>query len=747
VDENLLSHDPVLWFDGFRLDRRDGLFRKLDNGRWEPVVLGSRALDVLRALVEGRGALVSKQALMDAAWPGMAVEDSNLTVQISALRRVLDDGRATGSGILTVIGRGYRFLPDVTAEPPAFPADTMEPYAEPAEAPPIGSQPMAESIDRAGSSRRSRLLVWLAALLLVSVLGFGGAIAWRFWGSNQTLPITAPRLSIVVLPFQNLSGDPNEDYLADGMTDDLTTGLSNIPEAFVIANASARTYKGKAVDARQVGRELGVRYVVEGSTRRAGAVLRVNVQLISTETGAHVWSDRVDEPIADLAAGQDAILARMRGTLGVSLIEIEIARGRRAPPSTPDAFDLILRARSLRNQPENRQRFEEALSLYDQALRLDPSSVLALTGAAAMLIQSRNSWNGWFNAEDQERVKTLVARAREIAPASEEVLGVYAAWLSVETDCRQSMPAARRMIETYPNPWFGYGLLSNCLIITGRSEEAIPLMEKVIRLNPRSAGLANRFNFIGSAHLFLGRNEQAIAWLERALAVDPERRDDFGGGTKRKLAAAYAHAGKDAEARRALAAADKDWPFDTVRGHFPDDINPAFAAQVRNYQEGLRRAGGRDHAEEDADFGVPGYAILRSDLVGYTPAITPGAPTIRTTELPRFIAERKPVIIDPLTYFWGQSIPGAVGLKNAGIGGTLSDRAQERLGRKMVELTGGDLSKPIVAVGWNSERFDGYNLALRLVALGYTNVHWYRGGREAWEAAGLPETELTPQDW
>ena len=168
---------------------------------------------------------------------------------------------------------------------------------------------------------------------------------------------------------------------------------------------------------------------------------------------------------------------------------------------------------------------------------------------------------------------------------------------------------------------------------------------------------------------------------------------------------------------------------------------------MRDYQEGLRRAGERDHAEEDADFGVRADALLRADIDGLTPTTAPGLTTIRTADLPRFIEARQPVIVDPLLYFWGRSIPGAIGLRNAGIGGTLTDGAQERLGRKMAELTGGDLSKPIVAVGWNSERFDGRNLALRLVALGYTNVHWYRGGREAWEVAGLPETQLVPREW
>jgi adenylate cyclase len=708
-------------------------------------MLGSRALDVLTALVRHPGELMTKQALMEAAWGNVAVEESNLSVQISALRRALDEGRAGNSCLQTVIGRGYRFLSAVTVE--ASESALAQPPNESTEISASHRDPPLQMAPATGPRRRPALLLTLIAGLILAVFGLGAVMIGWSGGAARDGPTVPPRLSLAVLPFQNLSGDPGEDYLAEGVTDDLTTGLSHIPEAFVIASASTRTYKGRSVDPRQIGLELGVRYLVEGSTRRSGAALHVNVQLIATETGAQVWSDQFDEPIADLAAGQDAILARMRGTLGVNLIEIEIARGRRAPPSSPDAFDLILRARALRNLPQEPRRFDEALSLYEQALRLDPSSVLAMTGAATVLLQKPRSRYTWPMPTNDAHIAALVTRAREIAPLSEEVQGVYAHWVWSETGCRQGIPAARHMIDSFPNPTLGYGLLAECLIITGRSEEAIPLMEKVIRLNPRETYLAPRFSTIGSAHLFLGHYEEAIKWLERSLAVNPALPDGSPGGRRRKLAAALVLSGHEAEARRWLAAADKDWPFDTVRGHWPDDNNLVFAAQVRMYQEGLRRLGERDHADEDADFGVRPDATPHPDVVGYTPMTNPAAPTIRTPDLPRFIAEQHPVIIDPLSYFWGRSLPGAVGLGNAGFGGAISDDARERLRRVMADLTGGDASKPIIAVGWNSERFDGYNLALRLVALGYTNVRWYRGGREAWEVAGLPETDLTPQDW
>jgi hypothetical protein len=160
----------------------------------------------------------------------------------------------------------------------------------------------------------------------------------------------------------------------------------------------------------------------------------------------------------------------------------------------------------------------------------------------------------------------------------------------------------------------------------------------------------------------------------------------------------------------------------------------------------LRLAGERDHAAEDADFGVPPDA-LHASFIGLTPISAPGARTIRTADLATFLARVRSIVLDTGSYSWGRLIPGAIGLLNAGIGGTFTDSAQDRLRAKMSQLTKGDLSMPVVAVGWNSERFDGRNLALRLVALGYTQVYWYRGGREAWEAASLPEIDLPLQQW
>jgi tetratricopeptide (TPR) repeat protein len=256
---------------------------------------------------------------------------------------------------------------------------------------------------------------------------------------------------------------------------------------------------------------------------------------------------------------------------------------------------------------------------------------------------------------------------------------------------------------------------------------------------------------MGLALLLLGRDEESIVWTQRALAANPNGDANDRAQLNIRLAAAHARLGQLDEAHRAIAEANRIWPYDTVRKHWPDDRSSrAHAEQIERYQAALRLAGERDHAEEDADFGVAPDDKLHTadwDLAGLTPTTTPGVTTIHTAELERLLGEGEPIVIDPLLNSWGRSIPGAVGLKRVGGGGSTSDTTQDRLRRKMQALTKGDLSKPIVAVGWNSERFDGRNLALRLVALGYTHVYWYRGGREAWEVNGLRETAVDVQDW
>ncbi len=812
----------TLAFEGWRFDRHlRRLLRQEAGGAWTPVPIGSRALEILAVLLEQPGALVSKDAIMDAVWPAASVEPNNLTVQISALRQVLDHGRTEGSCIQTVAGRGYRFvvpiLPPESAPRPipppppdgnagaAVPASeggadlggpgamtplvthrgpatgamtpsadrgvpatdvttplvnhggpatgTMTPSAD-LGVPPTGTRP---PVGAPGSSRlvqswrRGRIAVLpIAFCVAIGVLLLVGR-GHHFWRGE---PPTRPRLSLVVLPFENLGGDAKDDYLADGITDDLTSDLSHITGAFVIARQSAYSYKGKPEDVRKIGTDLGVRYVIEGSVRRIGAALMVNVRLTSAETGAELWSDRFDEQVAELAAGQEPIVARMRTELGISIIDIESARSLRDRPTDPDAFDLVLRARSLLHQPPGPQQYRQTRALYEQALARDPSSVPATLGLGMALLLMAQNQGSWATAEDMRHAEKLLTQAQAAGSNTELMFNLRVQWLQAQGRFQDSSTIAKELIERFPNDESGYFDLAQNLTALGRAAEAIPLEEKAIQVNPRSSWIFARYRDMGYALLLLGRDQDAIDYLERSLALNLVD-SRFRAMTYRRLAAAYARTGQLAKAREDVAAADRLWPYETVRmhrqyvgasfvsDHFPD---PVFAEQIGRYQDAVRLAGERDHADEDADFGVPADAALH-DFVGLTPMSAPGVKTIRTADLARYLAQAHPVVIDTVSYPWGRSIPGAIGLKSAGVGGSVTDVAQTELRRAVQALTHGDVATPIVAVGWNAERFDGRNLALRLAALGYTQVYWYRGGREAWEAADMPETELAVRDW
>jgi adenylate cyclase len=725
------SYD-VRVFGPFRFDRRGGvLLRCDDEGRYLPVSIGSRALAVLSALIARPGDLVSRDEMMRVVWPGTVVEEGNLAVQISALRRVLDAGTQGESCIQTVSGRGYRFVSRVTRQEDVSPAAGPVPATD-------ATRALSSVAPKWASGRlwrRPTAVSGAAAIvvLLMAVWWHGG------WLTRTSVP---QRLSIVVLPFANLSGDPTDDYLVDGITDDLTTDLSRLPGMFVIARESAYTYRGRTVDVRKIGEELGVRYVLEGSVRKLGEMLRVNAQLVATETGAHLWADRFDQQLNDLSAGQGAIVDRIGQTLDVALTDVETARSKRERPTNPDAFDLILRARALGLHPMGTREKAERLALYDQALRLDPTSVLARTGLASALIRT------WRAGDELERAARLLADAAAIDPNHHLVQSAAAFLLYAQGRYTESIYSFQRVISDYPNDDGSFAQIAICLLNTGRTEESIAMTQTAMRLNPRSGFNWSRYDTMGLALLLLGRDEESIIWNQRALAANPNGDADERSQINVRLAAAYARLGQLNEAHRAISEANRIWPYDTVRKHNPDGSpSRVYVEQVDRFQAALRLAGERDHAEEDADFGVAPDDGLHADLARLTPTTVPGVTTIHTAELERLLAEGAPIVIDPLLYSWGRSIPGAVGLKRAGWGGSTSDAMQDRLRRKMKELTKGDLSKPVVAVGWNSERFDGRNLALRLVALGYTNVYWDRGGREAWEVAGLPETEVNLQEW
>jgi PQQ-dependent catabolism-associated CXXCW motif protein len=563
----------------------------------------------------------------------------------------------------------------------------------------------------------------------------------------------APRLSLVVLPFANVGGDPRDDYLADAITEDLTTDLSRLPNFLVIARHSAATYKDKPADLRRVGEELGVRYVVEGSARRLGNILRVNVQLVSTETNTHVWAGRFDQNVTELGVGQEEIVSRLRAVLGVQVSDAESARSVRERPNNPDASDLLLRGESLLRDA-GPSKWQAAAALFEQALRLDPSSVGAMCSLIGTLIDAFviPDYPTRGNEELLAQAANLAATASAIEPEGERVIRARGALLRAQGHWAEAIATLQRVIDLYPNNPSGYRLLGFTKLAVGQAEEAIGLLQRSIRVDPLSPYNRHSYARIGTCLLLLGRDEASIEWQQRALAVGAMAPPIWRAQCYLFMASAFALMERVSDARRALAEANRLWPFGTVRSLPPTMTprglpDPVYLMQMRHVQDGLRLTGVRDHADEDADFGVTADAVLHTDLIARTPTTVPGARAVRTSDLVSLISRLKPILIDVALDSWGRSIPGAVGLQGTGHGANFSDRVQTRFNRKIRDLTSGDLTKPIVVFCVNSERFTGYNLALRLVALGYTDVYWYRGGVEAWQTNNLSESDLTLENW
>jgi TolB-like protein/class 3 adenylate cyclase/Flp pilus assembly protein TadD len=364
--------------------------------------------------------------------------------------------------------------------------------------------------------------------------------------SSIAQPLMAPRLSIVVLPFANLSNDPEQQYFADGITEDVTTDLSRIANSFVISRNTAFTYRDKRVDTKQIGRELGVRYVLEGSVRRSANKVRVNAQLIDAETDAHLWAEQFDGDISDLFAVQNEITSRIAIELNVELSRREAAR----PSERPEALDFILRGRAAYWKGPNRDQSTETLGLYERALALDPHSVEAQSQVANLLaVRAGRGWSE-YPAADFHRAEELLGKALTAAP--NDWLAHYAkgAVLRWQGRCEEAIPEYERALLLNPNWLNSLDQLAWCKLMTGTIEDAIPLVEQAIRLSPRDPYTANFYGRIGQVHLLQSRLVEAIHWLEQARSANPDGYFFHG-----YLASAYALNGESERAAVELAEA------------------------------------------------------------------------------------------------------------------------------------------------------------------------------------------------
>jgi DNA-binding winged helix-turn-helix (wHTH) protein/TolB-like protein/tetratricopeptide (TPR) repeat protein len=732
--------DVTFEFGEFRLNRRTGELCRVDTDPPAPLPIGRRALDVLCVLLDRQGQLVTKHELMDAAWAGLTVEENNLTVQISALRRLLDRG-AERSCIETIPGRGYRFLLPVRR--------VAENGADPAEAPAHAGGVVETPGAPAPRIARRHWLGGLAGSAVV-LAGAGGLAAFE-WGGLTRSKGPPPRLSVAVLPFEAERGDPVLEHYVDVVTETLTTDLASLvclgyfSPSLVAPHQAAVAQSDKYPDAKAVGAALEVRYVLTGRVRRVPDKLQVSVELVSTETGALLWSERYeDEPEAALA--EPRVMARwVRPGLVTQLIHIEAARGQRERPDHPDAIDLVLQGKSWEFQAPSPQRIAKSRECFERALQVDPASVHAMTALAnALLLVMWTS--GQPPPGGMGRIEKLISDAETLQPNNPEMLWDRALLLWFRGRWLATEAAFQRLYTSYPTYNGAEFMLGRCYLILGKTDHAIRMFQFSIRQSPKHFFIWVRYHALAMALLLVGRPDEAVSWEQRALAAHPENSPSLLAEQYLTLASAHAAMGRNEEARDAIAQAVRRWPFATVRGYWNGSRpSPQFAAQLVRVEAELRSAGLRDHADENTETGLQPQAGLRADLIGPTPGTVPGAHTIRTSGLVEALAAQPPLIID--TAGTGRSIQGAIGLLGSGSGGGLDDPLQVRLHRKIDSLTRGKHDASIVTLDWNAERWGGYNLALRLAALGYTRVSWYRGGQESWQTNGCPTADLVADDW
>jgi TolB-like protein/class 3 adenylate cyclase/lipopolysaccharide biosynthesis regulator YciM len=408
---------------------------------------------------------------------------------------------------------------------------------------------------------------------------------------NPITSLNAPRLSIVVLPFVNLSNDPQQEYFAEGITDDLTTDLSRISGSFVIARNTAFTYKGKQIDAKQIGRELGVRYVLEGSVRRVDDQVRVNVQLVDGESGAQLWADRFDTDRANLGQAQDEITGRLARTLNLELVEASVRRSEQERAVDPDARDLVMRGWALSNRMASAATREEAQRAFERALEIDPESVDARIGLGEVLV-SGEDMEGGSNSLHQNitRAEQLLLEAFERDPKRSRahlVMGLIRRWQGRLPDSKIELEAA---IALDPNQASGHRQLGVTLMFLGQPEAAIPQLDKSTRLSPHDPFIALNYNALGRCHLFLGQLDEAIDLLRKARTTSP--RYYF---IHLNLAAALGLRGDLNEARAALAEGVKLRPelnsLARLRATVVSNNIEYLRLREKTTEVGLRRAG------------------------------------------------------------------------------------------------------------------------------------------------------------
>jgi len=515
-------------FDNFELDtdsfelRRDG----------DILTVEPKVFELLSYLMAHRDRMVSKDELFEQVWRGRIVSDSALSSQIKAARRVLGDDGRKQLFLKTIHGRGFRFVGDVET--------TVDP----------GSRPPAAQVPELGDK----------------------------WIGHLPLP---DKPSIAVLPFENMSGDPEQEYFSDGITEDIITEISKISGLFVIARHSSFVYKEKLVSVKQVGQDLGVRYVLEGSVRKAGNRLRITAQLSDSGSEHHLWVERYDRNLEDVFAVQEEVARKVAEALEVRLAASEQEKAVRRYTDNLEAYDSFLLGRAYQAR-STRDSNSQAREVLERAIELDPG----FAGAYAIL--SHTHWRDWRNqwSGDPDPLERALEAAQKAVALDDSLPLAHTclAWVLVfRKEYEEAIAEGRRAISLDPNFAEGYARLGLILSLAGEPEEALGSVQQAMRLNPHYP--PSFILYLGHAYYSMGKLEEAITALRKSLTGNPEAL-----GCRLLLAVIHSELGHTEEAEAQVAEVSRISPRASVE-HLKDCLAFKDQALSERYLDALHKAG------------------------------------------------------------------------------------------------------------------------------------------------------------
>jgi len=539
-------------FEDFELDRSAYELRHAGS----VVHLERIPLELLFLLVQRRGQLVTRQEIFERIW-GKDVfldTDNSINTAVRKLRHALQDDPDAPHFVVTVPAKGYRFIAPIREDSSAIPLPEASPVSAVAEASPTAdvadaSPMMTTKVDMPLRKNRRRGILWSIGgiALVIAVIVLIQQVSLRPPTTTASIPTTqSPALplpdkpSIAVLPFTNMSGDREQEYFSDGITEDLITALSKLPVLFVIARNSTFTYKGKAVKVQQVGRELGVQYVLEGSVRKAGNQVRVTAQLADATTGDHVWAERYDRPLQDIFAVQDNIVQRIVTTLNLEFTLVHQGWQFARHTDNPEAYDDTLRGIEYLETPTKEGNLK-ARQMFEKAVELHPKySTSYMDLGTTYWLDWVLQWSDDPSALDQAlQLERQAIALDDSQPMAHTLLsGIYV----FKKQYDQASAEAERTLALDPNSAGGYEALARIMDSTGKSAEAIGLAEKAMRLDPRNREIYLFYE--GWSYSQMGRYEEAISILRRHLTRFPNN-----SSAHALLVVDYTELGREGEAR------------------------------------------------------------------------------------------------------------------------------------------------------------------------------------------------------